>query len=156
MNSQLIVHHPYRTLDQVQKAFSMPAKDVSMAWSIVNDHYMTDLPFLFPPHVIAVTAVFLATTLEPQPASLQTVQNAAAMLSGTNSLPKDDLGSSQNPLQKRIHQLVSWLAESEISISDVVECSQEIISFYDVWEQYSEKTCKEQIVRFVKSQGLNK
>ena len=65
MNSQLIVHHPYRTLTDLQEKMGMAAEEISLAASIINDHYLTDLPLLLPPHVVAVTAIFLAVGLIP-------------------------------------------------------------------------------------------
>jgi cyclin C len=65
MNSQLIVHQPYRTLTMLQGEFSLSPEEVALAWSVVNDTYMTDLPLLYPPHVIACTAVLLAVVLRP-------------------------------------------------------------------------------------------
>lgn len=159
LNSQLIIHHPYRTLQELQGKLSMAQDDVSLAWSIVNDHYLTDLPLLFPPHVIAVTAIFLAMTLKPTQAGLQAAASTASALSSGTSMPKDPSSTVPGPpssQQKKVQDLVTWLAEGEIDIKAVVECSQEIISLYDVWEQYSEKPCKEQIARFVKARGLDK
>jgi cyclin C len=63
--------------------------------------------------------------------------------------------SGSGPPQK-IHKLVGWLAESEVDIKAVIECTQELVSLYEVWEQYSEKTCKELIGRMVKSKNLDK
>jgi cyclin C len=65
MNSQLIVHQPYRTLTTLQAEFALNQEEVALAWSVVNDTYMTDLPLLYPPHVIACTAVLLAVVLRP-------------------------------------------------------------------------------------------
>lgn len=159
MNSQLIVHHPYRTLQDLQNTLSMAQDDTSLAWSIINDHYMTDLPLLYPPHVIAVTAIFLALTLKPTQAGLQAAASTAAALSSASPMPKGQPGNvngAPNAQQKKVQNLVSWLAEGEIDIKAAVECSQEIISLYDVLEQYTEKTCKEQIGRFVKARGLDR
>lgn len=65
MNSQLIVHQPYRTLTVLQGEFGLSPEEVALAWSVINDTYMTDLPLLYPPHVIACTAVLLAVVLRP-------------------------------------------------------------------------------------------
>lgn len=65
MNSQLIVHQPYRTLTMLQGEFSLSPEESALAWSVINDTYMTDLPLLYPPHVIACTAVLLAVVLRP-------------------------------------------------------------------------------------------
>ena len=159
MDSQLIIHHPYRTLLDLQNTLNMAQDDISLAWSIINDHYMTDLPLLYPPHVIAVTAISLALTLKPTQAGLQAAASTAAALSSAVPTSKDQPGSVSgvpNTQQKKVQNLVSWLAEGEIDIKAVVECSQEIISLYDALEQYTEKTCKEQIARFVKARGLDK
>jgi len=158
MNSQLIVHHPYRTLHELQSTLSMGQDDVSLAWSIINDHYLTDLPLLYPPHIIAVTAIFMAMTLKPTQAGLQAAASTAAILSPSSSVLKEQSlsGPASATQQKKVGHLVSWLAEGEIDIKAVVDCSQEIISLYEVLEQYNEKNCKDQIARFVKARGLDK
>lgn len=159
MNSQLIVHHPYRTLSDLYGKLGMGQDEQSLAWSIINDHYMTDAPLLYPPHLIAVTAIFLAMTLKPTPGGLAAVASAATNLSGSNflqgELPSGGSNTSSSQ-QKKVENLVKWLAEGEIDIRSVIECSQEIISLYDVLDQYNEKLCKEQIARFVKARGLDK
>lgn len=159
MNCQLIVHHPYRTLLDLQTTLSMAQDEVSLSWSIINDHYVTDIPLLFPPHVIAVTAIFLALVLKPTQAGLQAAANTAVALANAVQGVKDagpmDSAATATP-QGKVQHLVKWLAEGEIDIKAMVECSQEIISLYEIWEQYSEKTCKEQISRFVKARGLDK
>ncbi|KAL1879103.1 hypothetical protein VTK73DRAFT_7327 [Phialemonium thermophilum] len=77
MNSQLIVHQPYRTLASLHSEFSMTQEEVALAWSVVNDHYMTDLPLLYPPHIIALTAILLALVLRPSTGT-PTVQSGAS------------------------------------------------------------------------------
>lgn len=159
MNSQLIVHHPYRSLQKLQSTLSMAQEEISLAWSIINDHYLTDLPLLFPPHIIAVTAIFLALTLKPTQTGLQAAANTAAALARTSQVPTEASSSTNaatSSQQTKVQNLVSWLAEGEIDIQAVVDCSQEIISLYEVWEQYSEKACKERVARYVKARGLDK
>lgn len=161
MNSQLIVHHPYRSLVELQSTLNMAQEEVSLAWSIINDHYLTDLPLLYPPHIVAVTAIFLAMVLKPTQAGLHAASTAAATLANVSHTIKGGDSSQLNDVgattpQGKVQSLVRWLAESEIDIKAVVDCSQEIISLYDVLEQYSEKTCREQIARYVKARGLDK
>ena len=137
----------------------MAQDDIALAWSIINDHYLTDLPLLVPPHVVAISAMFLALTLKPTQTGLQAATNTAATMSSASPVSKELPGATSglpNTQQKKAQHLVSWLAEGEIDIKAVVECSQELLSLYDVWEQYNEKTCKEQIARFVKARGLDK
>ncbi|KAF2131719.1 C/H/G cyclin [Dothidotthia symphoricarpi CBS 119687] len=151
MNSQLIIHHPYRSLADLQTTFQLTQEENALAWSIINDHYLTDLPLLHAPHVIATTALFLAVVLKPTQGGIQA--NAAGMTAALQTLGNArNAGGSQNRVQK----LVDWLAESSVDVEALVECTQELISLYEVWENYTDKTCKEQIAKFVKTRGLEK
>ena len=164
MNSHLIIHHPYRTLTDLSPTLGMAPDETNLAWSIINDHYLTDLPLLHPPHVIAVTAIFLAMTLKPTPGGLTSSTafpgSVASHLLPTTGTTAGGQGQDQaatlSPQQKKVQGLVTWLAEGEVNIGAVIESSQEIISLYELLDQYSEKTCKEQISRFVKARGLDK
>lgn len=71
MRSQLIVWHPYRTLMDLKGpekdgGLDLSANELGMAWSIINDSYLTDLPLTSEPHMIAIMAIFLAVALEPE------------------------------------------------------------------------------------------
>ncbi|KZF19364.1 cyclin domain-containing protein [Xylona heveae TC161] len=171
MRSQLIIHQPYRTLLTLHSSFSMTQDEINLAWSVINDHYLTDLPLLYPPHVIAVAAIFLAVVLKPAQASLHGSNGSAAAptsiaqaMTGTpnryaQQFPATNtqqIGSSGAAPQNKVQYLVNWLAESDVDMEAVIDCTQEIISLYEVWEQYNDKVCKEQITRFVKARGLDK
>jgi len=164
MNSQLIVHHPYRDLTELQTTLGLNQEEVSLAWSIVNDHYYTDLPLIHPPHVIAVTAAFLAVVLKPgQGGQLQASNVQAAMQQAFASAgPAQALGGAPSAAAAnsgqalRIQKIMTWLAESSVSIEAVVDCTQELISLYDIWDTFNDKPCKEAVVRFVKARGLDK
>ena len=159
MNCQLIVHHPYRTLLDLQTKLNLAQDEVSLSWSIINDHYLTDVPLLVPPHVMAITAIFMAIVLKPTQGGLQASASTATALTNAVQNIRDNTvaeAAPSNTAQGKVQHLVKWLAEGEVDIKAMIECTQEIISLYEVWEQYSEKTCKEQIARFVKARGLDK
>lgn len=166
MNSQMIIHHPYRTLTDLQSTFSMTQEEAALAWSIINDHYMTDLPLLFAPHIIAITGILLALVLRPTTNNLSTTSHSAASMSGAvqaalgpANLPQKPGPSTDKPgaiVRTKVQKLTAWLAESNVDIEAMIDCTQEIISFYDVQEQYNDKLTKEQITRFVKARGLDK
>ena len=102
MSSHLIIHQPYRTLTTLQADFALTQDEASLSWSVINDHYMTDLPLLYPPHVVALTAMLLAITLRPTPgqattstsgsnfhgagAALTHAQQARAAMGGSSSV----------------------------------------------------------------------
>jgi cyclin C len=149
LNSQLIVYHPYRSLTDLQTTLQLTLDETSLAWSIINDHYLTDLPLLHPPHVIAVTAAFLAIVLKPPPSSMQ-------VHAGNIQGALQNLGSGQSGGSPRVQKLLNWLAESSVSIEAMVDCTQELISLYEVLDQYKESLCKEPILRLVKGRGMDK
>ncbi|KAL8781861.1 MAG: hypothetical protein Q9213_005802 [Squamulea squamosa] len=159
MNSQLIVHHPYRTLHELQGRLDLAQDDVSLAWSIINDHYLTDLPLIFAPHIIAIAAIFLALTLKQAPGGQQTAVNTAAYLANSTQMIRDglsNLATNDKVPEKRIGLFVKWLAEGEVDLQAVADTVQEIFSLYDIWEGYSEKVCRDQISHLVKTRGLDK
>ncbi|KAF2796230.1 C/H/G cyclin [Melanomma pulvis-pyrius CBS 109.77] len=153
MNSQLIIHHPYRSLAELQTHFQLTQEENALAWSIINDHYLTDLPLLLSPHEIAITAIFLAVVLKPTQGGLQV--NAAGVANALQALGNARATNGQGT-QNRVQKLVDWMAESNIDIECVVECTQELISLYEIWENYTDKACKEPIAKFVKARGLDK
>ena len=157
MNSQLILHHPYRTLQGLQTTLNMAQDDVSFAWSVINDHYMTDMPLMYPPHVIAVTAIFFALTLKPTQAGMQAAASAATALSNLAQATKDASSGgngASNPASSKVQNFVKWLAEGEVDVKAVIDCVQEMISLYEVLESYDEKVCKMQIAAYVKGRSL--
>ncbi|KAK3943580.1 cyclin-C [Diplogelasinospora grovesii] len=221
MSSHLIIHQPYRTLTSLQNDFNLGADEAALAWSIINDHYMTDLPLLYPPHIIALTAMLLAIVLRPIPsggqqtgaaaatsqgmaaatAALQQAQARAALTGSINTggsgqntpslTPQSSSGlqglasggddggnnnSSNNSNNNnnnnnntsgvtkragdgrinRVQRFAMWLAESNIDIEAMVDTTQELISFYECYEQYNDKHTREQINRFIKARGLDK
>lgn len=161
MNSQLIVHHPYRTLSELQTELALSSDEVALAWSVINDHYLTDLPLLHPPHVIAIMAIIVAIVFKPShpgnfPGSAQSSLASAMMEGGgMNMLAALSEKSGSGP-PPRVQKLVGWLGESEVDIKAVIECTQELVSLYEVWEQYSDKHCKELLGRMIKSKNLDK
>jgi cyclin-C len=160
MNSQLIVHHPYRTLSELQTFLSVTSDEVNLAWSVINDHYLTDLPLLYPPHIISVMAIIIAVVFKPSQTNFHGAgppSLAGALRDGGVAGAFAAFGDKNSPGQPpRIQKIINWLAESEVDIKAVIECTQDLVSLYEVWEQYNEKHCKESIGRMVKSKNLDK
>lgn len=159
MNSQLIVHHPYRSLSELQATFPLSQEENSLAWNIINDHYLTDLPLLYAPHVMAVTAIVLAVVLRPQQSTQIQAQHVASALQALSN-PKAAPGATGPGgagVQNRVQKLITWLAESTVDIEAVVDCTQELISLYELWDsQYNDKVCRDKINSFVKGRGLDR
>lgn len=157
----MIVHHPYRTLSDLapSPSFQLSPEEVTLSQSIINDHYNTDLPLLYPPHVIAVTAIFLAVVLRPTQSNLQAhaaATSAGALQGAIQQGMTAVAGAGGNKHPSKIARIVDWLAESDIDMDQMMMASQELISLYEVWENYGERSCKEAISRFMKDAQLAK
>ncbi|RYP59413.1 hypothetical protein DL769_008558 [Monosporascus sp. CRB-8-3] len=176
MNSHLIVHQPYRTLTSLQSDLFLSQDEVNIAMSVINDHYMTDLPLLYPPHVIALTAILLSLVLRPNSvgggaaanmaaatAALAQAQARTGTISGSTTASGQSTPSGTETKDKqqearvgKVQRFAAFLAESNVDIEGMVDCTQELISFYECYEQYNDKMTREQINRFVKARGLDK
>lgn len=160
----MIVHQPYRSLTAFEGIFSLTQEESALARSIINDHYMTDLPLLYAPHIIAIMAILLALVLRPNATGIQSASNSAGTMASAAQAALSSAGQAKavnaekqgTAGRTKVQKLANWLAESTIDIESVVDCTQEIISFYEVQESYNEKLAREQINRFVKARGLDK
>lgn len=177
LSSRLICHHPYRSLTELSPIFGLSNEETQLAHSIINDSYNTDLILLYPPHVLAIVAIFLAVVLRPagQPAGLQahSTHASANQQSPTQASPTSASTPGFSPTVSssaaqqavlggfsglkqagpKLSKLVDWLAESKVDMNAIVDATQEMVSLYDVWESYSERACKEGITKFVKDGG---
>ena len=157
MNSYLIVHHPYRTLQDLTPVIGLTPEEGISSWSVINDSYLTDLPMLYPPHIIALTAIFLSAVLKSthsgqvnlHGATVSAVPAAVAAVVASGGTT----GGSSAP-QSRINKLIEWYAESGVDMEAIIDCTQEIISLYEVWDTFVDKVCKEQLSRMIKQRGL--
>jgi cyclin-C len=201
MRSQLIIWHPYRTLIELKGAekeggLELSYDEVGMAWSIINDSYLTDLPLTCAPHTIAVMAIFLAVAFQPtnkgltvgaglptfqipntpnltignhSPATFQGLggrQGMSAAISGAMNSPVSGRLSaaadgkvkpnSQPVPSEKMQKVIRFLAESSIDLDQIIDATQQIVSLYEVWETYSEKTVKEDLSRVIIGRGMDK
>eukprot|EP01114_Cavostelium_apophysatum_P023908 TRINITY_DN9170_c0_g1_i1.p1 TRINITY_DN9170_c0_g1~~TRINITY_DN9170_c0_g1_i1.p1 ORF type:complete len:270 (-),score=6.92 TRINITY_DN9170_c0_g1_i1:164-952(-) len=60
----LVVYHPYRSLTECLTDAKTDKRFTEVCWGLINDTYCTDLSLMFPPHVIALACIYLATFLE--------------------------------------------------------------------------------------------
>ncbi|RKK78835.1 RNA polymerase II holoenzyme cyclin-like subunit [Fusarium oxysporum] len=176
MRSQLIVFQPYRTITTLRSELSLVDDEVQLARSVINDHFMTDLPLLYPPHIIAMVAILLALVLRPNnsgpgqntsgaaaAAGLAAAQQALMRAQGQQAQGGMPEPAAVEPKEKRqqdrvsrVQKFAKWLVDSNVEIASMVDATQEIISFYECYEHYNDKLTREQINRFVKARGLDK
>lgn len=172
LECDLTVFHPYRTLLSICKKESsndlqteagevgvgvddgprywgsgdgqleLPDDAFQLAWSIINDTYRSDLCLLYPPHLLAITALYLAVVLHGPTRELLQQQSHSVEATPVHSSPRrssrqsssTSLGHAKKPSQ----DFVAFFAELNISMPLVATIAQEIISLYTLWERYLE------------------
>lgn len=120
LDINLIVHHPYKSMTTILNTLKatgeleLSGNELQAIWSVINDSYATDLILLYPPHIIAITAIYITLVLQ-----------------------KDELKR-----QAILQPLLSLMSSSNINLSEVIESIQELITLYEQWEAYDEGLCK--------------
>ncbi|KAI6350667.1 RNA polymerase II holoenzyme cyclin-like subunit [Pyricularia grisea] len=56
--------------------------------------------------------------------------------------------------KSKLQRFAAWLSESGVDIEAMIDCTQELIAFYECQESYNEQITRDQINRFVKARGL--
>ncbi|CAN6611015.1 RNA polymerase II holoenzyme cyclin-like subunit [Trichomonascus vanleenenianus] len=135
LDSYLIVHHPYKSLNQLAKSMAeaypslqLSSDEMQSTWSMINDSYITDLILLYPPHVIAMACVYVTIVLK-----------------SPHVRPAPPL----ERIKARIDLLATYLGDSGINLVKTTECVQEMISLYVRWETYDEATCRSRIASLI-------
>jgi cyclin-C len=169
------VHHAHRPLADLQPALALTMDEAALAHSVLNDALLTDLPLLHAPHALALAAAFLAVVLKhadggggggggagggaggrgAQRGGQQQQQSGAAAPAASAAQLSAAVAGASSP-SPRVQKLLAWVAESMVPIEALVECAQELVSLYEVWEGYRESTCREAIMRFVNARGMEK
>ncbi|XP_006460431.1 hypothetical protein AGABI2DRAFT_220473, partial [Agaricus bisporus var. bisporus H97] len=135
----------------------LSAGALQTAWFIVNDTYRSDICLLYPPHLIAVAAIYLTFILHTPTRSIITpLLNSPSSqiappvtISSTITTTKPIRRSTRHstssltsaPLPTASQQQqdpITFLSELNISLPLIATISQEIISLYTLWERYKE------------------
>lgn len=174
MDMYLVLHHPYRSLLQVRDflrenlpefGFSLSNVELQHSWSLINDSYITDLHLVFPPHIIAMAAIYITIVLEKRLNAIR-AQGSLALDVGNNivlggkqdSMHIDDLisltasningdiacGLQPEGSQRldedtlKIEKFMHFFNYSHVNLDEVVEAMQEMIGLYFAWNNYNE------------------
>jgi len=103
---------------------------MQIAWLIINDSYRSDLCLLYPPHLIAIAAVYLALLFHKS--TRQNILSAPGRRSSRHSI-----GGTES--SKRIDDPISFLAGLNVPIPRVATIIQEFISLYALWARFKEE-----------------
>ncbi|KAH9274621.1 hypothetical protein BASA83_002805 [Batrachochytrium salamandrivorans] len=132
LDFSLIMFHPYRPLQQILEKLHLTKKYLQPAWYVINDTYKTDLMLIYPPHMIALAAIFISTSLPD---------------SDTTAKINAEKGDTTTATQSII---TSFFLDLSVDMQDILAISQHIFNFYGIWKNYSEEKIRAILNSFLK------
>ncbi|KAH7927034.1 cyclin-like protein [Leucogyrophana mollusca] len=177
LECDLTIFHPYRTLLSLCKTESssdlqaeagevaagiddglrywgsgdgqleLPDGALQLAWSIINDTYRSNLCVVYPPHLLAITALYLTLVLHsPTREMLQSHSSSAAQqvqsqLTEHQTSPRRSsrqASHASNTGKKSAQDFIGFFADLNVSMPLIATIAQEIISLYTLWDRYKE------------------
>ncbi|KAI0951656.1 hypothetical protein AcV7_007692 [Taiwanofungus camphoratus] len=116
---------------------------LQMAWFIINDTYRSELCLLYPPHLIAIAAIYLTLVLHGATRAtiqLQTAQPPAPGALTTSPPPRRSArAASHTQTHKKPPQdIVGFMAGLNVGMPLIATIAQEIIALYALWDRYRE------------------
>ncbi|KAG0000128.1 hypothetical protein BGZ79_006300 [Entomortierella chlamydospora] len=165
----LIVYHPYRDLTIIAKNLKLEESNLQTAWFVINDSFRTDVCLLYAPHMIALAALYIICVVHAERFT-DSSNNSNTNSGGTgNAITDDSSGGmtshthSNTHLHSQLHSMatkkgvhhnapqieghginnrnmVQWFADLNVEIEEIIEITQEILSLYSIWKDYSEES----------------
>lgn len=143
LQSYLIVHHPYKSMEQIVNVLKEPPFELRLSqdelqncWSLINDSYINDVHLMYPPHVIAVACLFITICIRGRTVK-SSLSNAGNK--GDNVMDTDPILTQVVKQQEIVNRFV---AESQVDLEEVMNTVQELITLYDHWDKYHEPWIK--------------
>lgn len=178
LDFHLIIFHPYRSIVQLcgrdggpeaggelgkerrDMMLEMDEQALQAAWFVINDTYRSSLCLVYPPHLIALAAIYLGFAMHP-PASdpslssplplapssttRQTRRSSLTSSGAPATLPRTPNPSSHppgpaKPILGGKTDPITFLASLNVDHAIVLEIVQEIVSLYELWNALEVET----------------
>ncbi|KAH9927865.1 cyclin-like protein [Amylocystis lapponica] len=117
---------------------------------IINDTYRSELCLIYPPHLIAVAAIFLTLALHsPTRTAIQLQSQHTSPSDGSQSQSQTQVPSTSPPPRrssrstsqnhkKQPQDIIGFMAGLNVSMPLVATIAQQIIALYTLWDRYKE------------------
>jgi len=104
---------------------------------IINDTYRSELCLLYPPHMIAIAAIYLTLVLNDK--TREAIQAQATPAPPPRRSSRTSSGSAHRKSASAPQQdFVGFMAGLRVSLPTVAMIAQEILSLYTLWGRYSD------------------
>ncbi|ODN89661.1 cyclin C [Cryptococcus wingfieldii CBS 7118] len=106
---------------------------LQISWFIVNDSYRTDAILLYPPYIIALSALYIAFCLTSMSNSTSRTRNASTQI---HSFASSLSTNNQLHLSPPPASAAEFLAGFQLNLPMLFGCVQEIVGLYPIWEAF--------------------
>lgn len=127
MELYLVLHHPYKLLLQLKEHtsetnFELTDDELQHLWLLINDSYVTDLHLVFPPHILALAAVYVTLVLKKSLVSVR--------------------GGRVDEAAEKVGRFMHFFNHSHVNLEQVMEAMQEMVNLYVQWDRYNEASVR--------------
>eukprot|EP00124_Ichthyophonus_hoferi_P000673 Ihof_evm2s27 gene=Ihof_evmTU2s27 len=105
-----IVFNPYRDLIAYGQHGRFNKEAVTDAWYFLNDSYRTDLCIQYPPHLIALAALYMTTIIQDYDKRLDNQRKA---------------------------ETKAWFADLNVDLQQILDICKSMFEMYRLWDEYS-------------------
>ncbi|KAK2460057.1 hypothetical protein APHAL10511_007934 [Amanita phalloides] len=137
----------------------LPEGGFQHAWFIINDTYRSNLCLIYPPHLIAIAALYLTVVFHPSSRNeitphLPSSRASAITTTTTTTTPSSTSPTPPNRRSNRLTHstspptssknttppdtILTFLASMNVSLPLIATIMQEIISLWSLWDRYKE------------------
>ena len=141
LESYLIVHHPYKSMEQIVDVLQRPplniklsSDDIQNCWSLINDSYICDVHLIYPPHIIAMACMFITICIRNKGGKSVTAGVTQQGLT-EGVTPVTTTTTNTTSVQEAFN---NFIAQSQVNLDEVMDAVQEQIILYDHWDKYNE------------------
>lgn len=120
---------------------------------LINDTYRSDLCLLYPPHLIAITAIYMACAVHQETRGdiekqTQVQPHGVAGSTGApGSMRRSSRPSSSSFKRQQPQDIVGFLAGLNVNMGLVATIAQEIVALHALWDRYNDDGTMSDAVR---------
>ena len=112
---------------------------------LINDTYRSDLCLIYPPHLIAIAAVYMACAVHHETRGdieKQTQTQPYGLVGATGaptSMRRSSRPSSSSFKRQQPQDIVGFLAGLNVNMALIATIAQEIVSLHALWDRYNDE-----------------
>ena len=128
VDAELVVHLPFAVLEDAKDELGLAQEDIDEAWRMMYGTFASDVPLLYPPHVICLTCVFMACIKRRHEATLHPVKVTTGRSSKSASAAATASHRAEAECTASLDKLRELMARHDIDRNEMARCTQHIIS----------------------------